>query len=188
MKIKSNFKRRDFLTLGGIAFFLPMTSPLKAFTSELSGINVGRRVVTGLNSEGKSIIVSDGFVPDNARWTDPEIGSGNNLWIENQVPVDLNDKTDPIIGYSPTIEPPLGGVKVAIGTWIPGFIVPKHSTATIDFVFIISGKLEMILDDGSTILAPGDTVIQRGTNHGFRVVGDEPCTLAALLVSASNKQ
>lgn len=188
MKTKSTLKRRNFLTLGGIASFLSMTSPLKAFTREMSGINVGRRVVTGLNSEGKSIIVSDGFVPDNARWTDPEIGSGNNLWIENKVPVDLNNKTDPIVGYSPSIEPPPGGVKAAIGTWIPGFIVPKHITATIDFVFIISGKLEMILDDGSTILSPGDTVIQRGTNHGFRVVGDEPCTLAAVLVSAIKKQ
>ena len=185
MKPTTNLKRRDFLTLGGIATALPITLPLVAFTKQINSVNEGRRVVTGINGSGKSIIVNDGFVPENARWSEPNIRrSGSDLWIGHQVPVDLNDNTDPIIGYSSTTEPPQGGVTVRIVTWEPGFSYPFHSTATIDFIFVISGKLELLLDEGSTIVAPGDTVIQRGTNHGWRVAGDEPCTVAAVLLSA----
>ena len=70
-------------------------------------------------------------------------------------------------------------------TWEPGLSYPIHRTATIDFIFIVSGQLELILEEGSTVLNPGDCVIQRGTNHGWRVVGGEPCTFTAVMLSAT---
>jgi mannose-6-phosphate isomerase-like protein (cupin superfamily) len=80
--------------------------------------------------------------------------------------------------------PPPGGVIVRILTWQPGFSYPMHRSGTIDFLFIISGRLELILDNGTSILGPGDCVVQRGTNHGWRVVGDAPCTFAGIAVGA----
>ncbi|MBP6772565.1 MAG: cupin domain-containing protein [Gemmatimonadaceae bacterium] len=72
-------------------------------------------------------------------------------------------------------------------TWAPGFQYPVHTTPTLDFGVIVSGRLELILDTGSTILTPGDVVIQRGTAHGWRVVGDEPCTWAVILIDAQSR-
>lgn len=189
MKTTANLKRRDFLTKGGLAAMLPFTMPLVGFSNQSDSIREGRRVVTGLNSSGKSIVVSDGLVPENARSSGPKTGNSfSDLWIEEQVPVDLNGDTEPLIGYSVKTEPSQGGVTARIVTWEPGFSYPMHKTATLDFIFVISGQLELILEEGATIIAPGDAVIQRGTNHGWRVVGDEPCTVAAILLSALKEQ
>jgi quercetin dioxygenase-like cupin family protein len=72
-----------------------------------------------------------------------------------------------------------------MNTWEPGFIYPMHRSDTIDFVFIISGQLELILEEGTTVLRSGETVVQCGTNHAWRVVGNEPCTFAAVLIDAT---
>jgi hypothetical protein len=40
------------------------------------------------------------------------------------------------------------------------------------------------LDTDSRILGPGDVVVQRGTRHGWRVAGAEPCTFAAVFIDA----
>jgi quercetin dioxygenase-like cupin family protein len=183
MKTTSKIKRRNFLTIGGFAVCLPFMNPMVGFSKQTNSIKEGRRVVTGLNSSGKSIILSDGFVPENARYLSTK-NSTSDLWIENQVPVDLNDITDHFIGYSMKTEPPQGGVTARIVTWQPGFSYPMHSTNTLDILFIVSGTLELILDESKTILAAGDSAIQRGTNHGWRVDGDEPCTVAVVLISA----
>jgi len=40
------------------------------------------------------------------------------------------------------------------------------------------------MEKGETLLKPGDVLVQRGTNHSWSVRGDEPCIIAAVLVSA----
>lgn len=148
----------------------------------------GRRVVTGLDASGKSIITHDGLVPESATWSEPEAGSGGDLWILKNIPFDLTDSTDPLDGYTMAMLPlPFEGAYaiVRMFTWNPGFVSGMHCTDTIDFVFLISGQLEMILENGSTILQVGDTVVQRGTMHDWRVVGNEPCTLVGIMIGAT---
>ena len=87
-------------------------------------------------------------------------------------------------GYTFTFEPPKAGVIVLMVTSAPGFVGEHHKTQTIDFIFIISGSIELIMDKGKTTLYPGYTVVQRATLHSWRVIGDEPCKFAAVLVGA----
>jgi hypothetical protein len=42
------------------------------------------------------------------------------------------------------------------------------------------------MDKGETLLKPGDILVQRGTNHSWSVRGNEPCIIAAVLVSAAS--
>jgi mannose-6-phosphate isomerase-like protein (cupin superfamily) len=58
-----------------------------------------------------------------------------------------------------------------------------HATETIDCLVIVSGQVELILEKGSTILDSGDCLVQRGTQHRWRVIGDEPCTFAGILMA-----
>jgi hypothetical protein len=41
------------------------------------------------------------------------------------------------------------------------------------------------MDKGEALLRAGDILIQRGTNHSWSVRGNEPCIIAAVLVSAA---
>jgi hypothetical protein len=52
-------------------------------------LNPHRRLVTGINSEGKSILVSDGTVPENAGWYQPGRSLGSDLWVIDKIPFDL---------------------------------------------------------------------------------------------------
>jgi hypothetical protein len=40
------------------------------------------------------------------------------------------------------------------------------------------------LDDGAEVLSPGDVLIENGTRHRWRVVGDVPATLASFIIGA----
>ena len=143
-----------------------------------------RRVVTGVNAVGKSVVSSDGPIPAEGVWSTPAGADGADLWLLNQVPVDLSDARDPIAGYKGQEWPPPGGVIARIVRWPPGFAIKLHRSATIDFCFVISGRLELLLEEGSATVGPGDCVVQRGTLHGWRVVGDETCVAVAVLVAA----
>jgi mannose-6-phosphate isomerase-like protein (cupin superfamily) len=60
-----------------------------------------------------------------------------------------------------------------------------HTTATVDYEFVVSGRAVLELDDGSTVeVGPGDAVIQNGTRHAWRNPYDEPCQMVVVLVGA----
>ena len=61
-----------------------------------------------------------------------------------------------------------------------------HRTKTIDYALILSGEIDMLLDDSEIHLKPGDVVIQRGTNHAWVNRGNTPCQVAFILVDAKD--
>ena len=62
-----------------------------------------------------------------------------------------------------------------------------HTTATVDFEYVISGRCVLELDDGATVeLGPGDTVVQNGTRHAWRNPFSETCVMLVVLVGANN--
>ena len=64
-----------------------------------------------------------------------------------------------------------------------------HTTDTVDFEYVISGRAVLELDDGATMeIGPGDTVVQNGTRHAWRNPFDEPCRMVVFLVGAERKQ
>jgi mannose-6-phosphate isomerase-like protein (cupin superfamily) len=61
-----------------------------------------------------------------------------------------------------------------------------HTTDTIDFEVVLSGRVVLELDDGAQKeLHPGDTVVQNGTRHRWRNVSDEPSVIAVFIVGAN---
>jgi quercetin dioxygenase-like cupin family protein len=61
-----------------------------------------------------------------------------------------------------------------------------HTTRTIDYGIVLSGEIDLELDEGVAHLRPGDVVVQRGTRHAWRNRGTEPCTVAFVLISSPN--
>ena len=60
-----------------------------------------------------------------------------------------------------------------------------HTTATVDYEFVVSGSIVLELDDGTEVeLHPGDTVVQNGTRHAWRNQGSEPCQMVVVLIGA----
>ena len=63
-----------------------------------------------------------------------------------------------------------------------------HTTDTIDFEVVLSGRVVLELDDGATAeLRAGDTVVQNGTRHRWRNPDEVPAVLAVFIVGANRR-
>ncbi len=59
-----------------------------------------------------------------------------------------------------------------------------HRTRTLDYAIVISGEIDMLLDDGEVHLKAGDVVVQQATNHAWVNRGKEPCRIAFILMDS----
>ena len=164
-----------------------------------------RRVVTGHDANGTAIIARDGDA-ENVRVRAANGLTSTLLWVEDETPSDNTgdaDKADCEIG----VAPPDGGSVFRIVEFVPdddsvsnaemkrelgldpddGAPVRHpgmHRTRSIDYGIVLSGEIDMLVDDGEVHLKAGDVVVQRGTNHAWANRGTEPCRMAFVLIDA----
>ncbi|MEE2665569.1 MAG: cupin domain-containing protein [Myxococcota bacterium] len=156
-----------------------------------------RRVVTGRNAAGRSVVLSDGAPPGAAY----RGGYGHaDLWSLPAGPLHPESGGERAPGET-DLEPPRGAMHWRL-LRLPPSDTPAHPpqeelerdprfdarrpgmhrTDTIDWITVFEGEIELLLDDGRVRLGAGDCVIQRGTWHAWRVVGECDCVFGALLL------
>lgn len=139
-----------------------------------------RRVVTGHDRNGKAIVVSDGVMTN---WRSPRPGSaGCVFWTNDRTPADNSGEQDASLADPKTCHP--NGAVLRIIEYLPGCAPRIHRTATLDYAIVMSGEIDMELDEGSVHLSAGDVLIQRGTIHNWVNNGTEPCVIAFVLIGA----
>lgn len=139
-----------------------------------------RRVVTGHDENGRAIVAVDEFAN---RTTSHRTGqTAVVVWTTDGFPVD-NSTTDDGATRQVGITAPAGTV-FRVVELAPGVVRFPHRTNSIDYGVVISGAIEMELDDTSVSLRAGDVLVQRGTIHNWVNRGTTPCVIAFVLVSA----
>lgn len=136
-----------------------------------------RRVVTGHNHEGKGIVKWDSEI---------EAISGRPgfsyvpLWATKQLPARLTDEDPNTWEIGTSIA---GGSVFRIARYEPGVARRNHQTDSIDYAVVLSGEIDMELDEEEVHLKAGDVLIQRGTMHNWVNRGTEPCIIAFILIA-----
>ena len=106
------------------------------------------------------------------------------MWNFDEVPTSILGTLDPMEIFSFENDyPPKKGMLTGIYKWNPGSGFPMHATQTVDVIYILAGQMELVLEKGSTVLSPGDCVIQRTTPHAWKVVSETPCIFVAFGVA-----
>jgi len=59
-----------------------------------------------------------------------------------------------------------------------------HRTRTVDYAIIMSGEIDMMLDDTVVHVKAGDVIIQQATNHGWINRGTQPCRVLFVLMDS----
>ena len=59
-----------------------------------------------------------------------------------------------------------------------------HRTRTVDYVVVLEGEIDLLLDDRDIHLAAGDVVVQQGTNHAWINRGNAVCRLGMVFIDA----
>jgi quercetin dioxygenase-like cupin family protein len=144
------------------------------------GSSAPRRIVTGHDKSGKSVVVSDGPTP---KTLDIGTAAFHELWITSQTPVQI-DAVEPEPTDRPVrTPPPSGGLIVRFTEMAPGAESPMHRTETLDVGVVLEGETWLLLDDGSeTRVGVGDAVVQRGTNHAWANRSDDPVRMVFVLI------
>ena len=168
-----------------------------------------RRVVTGHDERGRSVVVMDGESPYRFRLERAGGLELTEMWETRSAPADNSGEKD-AAGHERRIEPVNGGTVFRIIEYPPDSVRLKtldpeahfasmgaraadasarrhpgmHKTDTVDYCIVLSGEIYAVLDEGEVLLRAGDCLVQRGTNHAWSNRSDRPCAIAFVLVAA----
>lgn len=153
----------------------------------MNGFRVPRRIVTGHDANGVSVVVSDGPVPVTQEIPDDGVAF-HEVWVTQTAPAQIHaGPEDPTAG-AVTVPPPTHGTRIRINEFRPGHLderglqSPIHRTESIDYGIVIKGEITLILDDSEVTAKAGDIVIQRGTDHAWANRGDTIARVVFVLV------
>ena len=149
-----------------------------------------RRVVTGHDANGKSVVLSDGEPPQHHEMTGEAIGADFiELWSSPEtVPVLTSEPASEPNERPFTIMPPSGHLMRIIDIYpahMGGQKTVMHRTRTLDYAMVISGEVVLHLSDSEVVLGPGEVVVQRGTDHAWENRSDSVTRMAFFHVDAS---
>jgi mannose-6-phosphate isomerase-like protein (cupin superfamily) len=164
-----------------------------------------RRIVTGHDAHGKSVVLFDSPLQAKQR------SAGSNgmtlLWSTSEFPVDVAASADRapnqvgvppvangtvfrIVDFAPT--PPQTApvdhhqilVSMGIDPATQGFArhANTHRTKTIDYAIVLDGEIDMLLDDTEIHVKAGDVLVQQATNHAWVNNGTKPCRIVFILI------
>jgi len=168
-----------------------------------------RRVVTGLDANNKAVVLFDSRLP---LAPGPFGLASTNMWITDSYPPALSFTQDDPAKKPIGISPPDNGTKFRVvefppldaateAQMPPDFLMKTvgdkapargvkvthpfmHRTRSLDYAVVLSGEIDMMLDETSVHLKPGDTVVQQATNHAWVNRGKEPCRILFVLMDS----
>jgi len=165
-----------------------------------------RRVVTGLDASSHAVVLFDGRM--SLKPVAPGIRA-TNFWITDGYPPSLTevDSSGRQIGTAP----PDNGTKFRVVEFapldaaseakLPPEMIQKgitnsptkgipvkhplmHRTRSLDYAVVLSGEIDMMLDDTSVHLKQGDVIVQQATNHAWVNHGIRPCRILFVLMDS----
>ena len=166
-----------------------------------------RRVVTKLDASGKAVVMFDSKVQLKSFRSPNPAGE---MWVTDKSLPDFNWTEDRALTKVGLV-PPKNGTIFRIVDFVPnaaevakmdinlmmkvvGDHAPKkglpprhpmmHRTRSLDYAIILSGEIDMLMDDGEVHLKAGDVIVQQATNHAWVNRGKEPCRVAFILMDS----
>jgi len=162
-----------------------------------------RRVVTG-HAGGKAVVLYDGPAP-NRKLRQASGLVSTLLWATDESPAEISgsaDRSGREIGVAP---PPRGSIfrvvefpperkemsrdavlqEMGLSHQKQSHHAGMHRTRSIDYAVVMEGEIDMLLEDSEVHLAAGDVLVQQGTNHAWVNRGAKPCSIAFVLIDAT---
>lgn len=169
-----------------------------------------RRVVTGHDENGKSVVISDAPATQYLERPNRPGVRLTNFWIDRGSPAEYDGPEETCTGDFVLHPPRMGSTfrcveflpedpevlatldgKSAFAEMGAGDNIVEdarhpffHRTNSLDYAIVLTGEIWMVMDseEEDTLLRAGDVVIQRGNNHAWSNRGTEPCIIAFVLI------
>lgn len=154
------------------------------------GFRIPRRIVTGHDAAGASVVVSDGPVPVTRELQEDGVAF-HEVWVTTSAPATIGGGFEDPTAGALTVPPPTQGTRIRINEFLPGHLddrglqSPVHRTESIDYGIVLEGEITLILDESEVTAHAGDIVVQRGTDHAWANRGDAVARVAFVLVGGA---
>ena len=139
-----------------------------------------RRVITGHDGNGRAIVKID-EVSKNVTSGRPG-ATACNIWTTEGFPANNDGAADE--GLRKVATTLKNGTIFRVIEFAPGLAARNHRTDSIDYAVVLSGEIDMELDDQVVTLRAGDVLVQRGTIHNWVNRYGAPCVIAFVLIDA----
>ena len=139
-----------------------------------------RRIVTGHDANGHAVVKIDEI---SKNLTSARPGSTSCVvWTSESFPIDnTGDADEGLRKVGTTLK---NGTVFRVVEFAPGVAPRVHRTDSVDYAVVMSGEIDMELDDSVVHLKAGDVLVQRGTIHNWVNRGTEACVIAFILIDA----
>src|SRR5215813_15490810 len=195
---------RRIVLLSILAAAVTFSGPLAAEDKKPPEV---RRVVTKIDASGKAVAMFDSVVPLKSLRSPNPAGE---MWVTEKSPPDFST-TDDRANVRVGLVPPKNGTVFRIVDFVPinpqvekgdvnlmmkvvGDHAPlkglpprhpmMHRTRSLDYAVIMSGEIDMLLDNSEVHLKAGDVVVQQATNHAWVNRSGKPCRVAFILMDS----
>jgi quercetin dioxygenase-like cupin family protein len=139
-----------------------------------------RRVVTGHDAKGRAVVKID-EVSKNVTSSRPG-ATACVVWTTESFPADNTGEADEgLRKVGTTLK---NGTVFRVIEFAPGVAPRNHRTDSIDYAIVVSGEIDMEIEDSVVHLKAGDVLVQRGTIHNWVNRGTKPCVMAFVLIDA----
>ena len=174
-----------------------------------------RRVVTGHDEAGRSVVIEDGAAP-RVFALDGRGSAFVELWTTRATPAPIDRASGEPPEEGVRLYPPANGTRLRVVDFppedesvlaqlTPEFVrgafaalgaedaIPEgdsphplmHRHETVDYGLVLEGELVLVLDGGETPLRAGDVVIQRGTSHAWANRSGRMARMAFILIDGT---
>jgi len=139
-----------------------------------------RRVVTGHDADGRAVVKIDEVSKNLTSGRPKQMACV--VWTTESFPIDnTGDADEGLRKVSTTLN---NGTVFRVVEFGPGVARRNHRTDSIDYAVVMSGEIDMEMDETVVHLKAGDVLVQRGTIHNWINRGDKPCVIAFVLIDA----
>ena len=171
-----------------------------------------RRIVTGHNAQGRSVVTTDSASPHVMALAGVDNFGVTDVWKTYHAPASNAGSEDACSGKITLAPPPSGSVfrvvqfppdKDYVGKWKADAAFASmgdsgaqaihnnatrheamHTTQSVDYAFVMEGEIWAVLDESEVLMKPGDVLVQRGTSHAWSNRSDQLCMVGFVLIDA----
>src|SRR6202166_4026068 len=118
-----------------------------------------RRVITGHDGNNVAKVIRDGQATNTKL---PREGAASTLvWSSDEMPADIavGDNAEDMGARILGTAPPQNGSRFIVMEFAPGIASEMHRTETIDYIVMLSGEIDMDMDETSVKLRAGGIVV-----------------------------
>jgi mannose-6-phosphate isomerase-like protein (cupin superfamily) len=177
--------RRDLLAGAAAAIAAALVPGAASGASTSQAWRPLRRVVVGDGADGTPRVIADGAPTNVLELNGTRI---TRLWEAPGLPASLPLAGDAGATAGNAYRAGFAGTSFYVAEIPPGIgpaQIPLHRSDTLDYMAILAGEIDLVLDGRAIELRSGDTLVLGGANHSWRNRGTESCLLLFVVVSAT---